>query len=82
MWDSTHQVQAQADGWRLVTTFNLGDNHPLWDIVPSGPKFRTDREASLAVIDAARRGGALHQRALQLVASSRMRTPKPTKGKK
>ena len=79
MWDKTHQERAHAEGWQLVTTFNLGDNHPLWDITPHGPKFSTDRNASLAVIDAAKRGGAIHQHALHLVASSRMRTPKGKK---
>jgi hypothetical protein len=80
MWTKDQQAQAAPEGWRLVTTFNLGDNHPLWDIATVGPRFTTDRDASLAVIDAAKRGSAFHQRALQLVASSRMRHQ--PKGKK
>jgi hypothetical protein len=79
MWDSTHQDRAKAEGWRLVTTINNGDGHPLWDVATHGPRFKDDRTASLAVIDAAKRGGTLHQHALKLVADSRLR---PTKGKK
>jgi len=76
MWDSTHQERAHADGWRLVTTFNLGDDHPMWDIAADGPKFHNDQAAALAVVDAAKRGGSLHQHALKLVTQSRMRAPK------
>ena len=79
MWDSTQQAKAMTEGWKLVTTINSGDTHPLWDVVSHGPKFKDDKAAGLAVIDAAKRGGALHQYALKLVTDSRMR---PTKGKK
>jgi hypothetical protein len=81
MFDPKQQAAANEDGWRLVTTFNNGDTHPLWDIATFGPKFQSDRAACVAVIDAAKRGGAIHQQALKLVANSRMRPVKP-KGKK
>lgn len=81
MWEPTHQERAQAEGWKLVTTIDSGDDHPMWDIVPHGGTFPDARAASLAVIDAAKRGGPLHQHALKLVTSSRMRSTKPTKGK-
>lgn len=76
MFDKVHQERANAEGWRLVTTFNNGDTHPLWDIVAFGGKFKSDRDASLAVINAARNGSALHQTAMKLVADSRMRGKK------
>lgn len=76
MWDSTHEQRANAEGWRLVTTFLLGDVHPLWDVAKFGTKFPNDQAAALAVIDAAKRGGALHQHALGLVTKSRVRAPK------
>ena len=78
MWEPSQETQANAEGWRLVTTFELNDTHPLWDIAKHGPKFTDDRHASLAVIDAAKRGGALHQHALKLVTQSRARPPKGT----
>lgn len=83
MWDSTHQTRANAEGWGLVTTFENGDPHPVWDIVAHGPKFKTAKSAGAAVVEAARRGGAIHQHALKLVTQSRMRPAavKP-KGKK
>lgn len=62
-----------------MTTFNNGDDHPLWDVCIHGPRFSTDRAASLFVIEAAKQGSTLHQNAMQLVASSRMRTPKGKK---
>ena len=80
MWDSTHQARANEEGWGLVTTFENGDTHPVWDIVIHGKKFPTAQTASLAVIEAAKRGGAIHQYALKLVTQSRIRVPK--KGKK
>lgn len=81
MWDSTYQERAQAEGWRLVTTVNNGERHPMWDVVRHGERFKTDQAALTAVIDAAKRGGALHQFALKQVMQSRMR-PGKTKGKK
>lgn len=80
MWTPTNQQQANAEGWRLVTTFNAGDSHPLWDVAcHGGAVFATDRVAFAAVVDAAKRGGALHQHALKLVVASRARTPKGKK---
>ncbi len=76
MWDNKRQEQANAEGWRLVTTINNGDTHPLWDIATFGPKFNSDRDASLFAIEQAKRGSGMHQAALQLVANSRMRNPK------
>lgn len=69
------QERAHADGWALVTTIENKDSHPVWDIVRHGPKFATDRDAWLAVLDAAKRHGALHQHALKLVTQSRVRLP-------
>ncbi len=80
MFDTTQLDLAKADGWKLVTTFDNGDTHPVWDIAAHGAKFSSDRAAAVAVVDAARRGGTLHQQALKLVAESRLRTP--SKGKK
>lgn len=79
MWDEAKQTKANSEGWRLVTTVNNRDNHPFWDIASHGPRYATDQAATLAVIDAAKRGGALHQHALKLVTQSRVR---PTKEKK
>lgn len=76
MLDPKQQAQANSEGWRLVTTFNNGDTHPLWDIVVFGGKFKSDRDASLAVINAGRNGSTLHQQAMKLVADSRMRGKK------
>lgn len=76
MLDPKQQAQANTEGWRLVTTFNNGDTHPLWDIAVFGGKFKSDRAASLAVINAARNGSTLHQTAMKLVADSRMRGKK------
>lgn len=83
MWDSSHQERANAEGWGLVTTFENGDVHPVWDIVVHGTKFKSAQAAGVAVIEAARRGGAIHQHALKLVTQSRMRPAKTKpKGKK
>jgi hypothetical protein len=79
MWDSTNQTKAMGEGWKLVTTFNNGDKHPMWDVVSHGPRFKDDQTAVRAVVDAAKRGGAIHQHALKLVTDSRMR---PTGKKK
>lgn len=79
MLDKAQQAKANEEGWRLVTTFNLGDDHPLWDITTHGPRFKTDRDASLWAIDMAKRGSSLHQQALKLVAESRLRKPKGKK---
>lgn len=76
MWTKADQSRANEEGWRLVTTFNNGDTHPLWDIAMHGPKFKTDRDASLAVIASGRRGSTFHATAMKLVADSRMRGPK------
>ena len=79
MLDATQIKQAAAEGWALVTTFENGSNQPLWDVVRSGTRFASNQLASLAVIDAAKRGGALHQQALHLVHSSRIPTTKAKK---
>jgi hypothetical protein len=76
MFDQKQNDQANSEGWRLVTTFNNGDTHPLWDIAVFGPKFKSDRDASLAVINAGRAGSSLHQQAMKLVADSRLRGKK------
>lgn len=76
MFDKAQNEHAAREGWRLVTTFNNGDTHPLWDIATVGPKFSSDRAASLAVISAGRQGSALHQQAMKLVADSRLRGKK------
>lgn len=73
------QERAKAEGWALVTMLDNGDPHPMWDVIAEGPKFKNNREAVLAVIDAAKRGGILHQHALKLVTSSRVRKPKAKK---
>lgn len=77
MWEPLHEEQANAQGWRLVTTINSGDSHPYWDIATFGERFKSDHAAFAAVLDAAKRGGALHQHALKLVAASRARPAKP-----
>lgn len=76
MWDQSQQDRAKAEGWKLVTTFNNGDTHPMWDITPHGGSFKNDRAACQAVIALAKQGGALHQHALKLVVQSRAREPK------
>jgi len=76
MWNTTNETQANAEGWRLVTTFLLGDTHPLWDIAKFGIRYKTDQAATMAVIDAAKRGSTFHQHALRLVTTSRGKPPK------
>jgi hypothetical protein len=73
MWTKDHHERSTLEGWTLVTTFVDRDPHPLYDIVPAGPRFDTEQAASLAVIDAAKRGGAIHQEALRLVMASRVK---------
>lgn len=80
MWTKDQHAQSLVGGWRLVTTFNNGETHPYYDIVPQGDAFKTEREASLAVIDAAKRGVLICQEALRLVMASRVK-PSP-KGKR
>lgn len=81
MWTAEQHAQAVGDGWKLVTTIDNGDTRPLYDIVNHGPKFPNAKFASIAVIEAAKRGSALHQQALRLVLESRQRPATP-KGKK
>lgn len=78
MLDDAQTQRAQAEGWKLVTTFENGSSHPVWDIACHGERFVSDHAAKLAVIDAAKRGGVLHQTALALVFSSRA-PAQPTK---
>jgi hypothetical protein len=73
------QERANAEGWRLVTTVESGDTHPLWDITRLDGRFATDKDAAMSVIDAAKRGSAFHQQTLKLVLDSRVR---PNRSKK
>jgi hypothetical protein len=80
MWDSTREQRANSEGWRLATTIDNGDTHPVYDVATYGPKFKHDRDAVNGVIAAARSGSEFHQQALQLVIASRARaTPRKKK---
>jgi len=80
MWDTALQDRAKLEGWMLVTTFDNGSTHPMWDITPHGGGVFKDAHAALrGVIGLAKQGGTLHQQALKLVVQSRAR---PSKAKK
>ena len=83
MWTQANHDQAKAEGWRLVTTFNLGDSHPMYDVASfEGSRLPNDQTAVLAVIEMAKRGSTLHQQALKLVIASRAKPQPKTKGKR
>ena len=73
MFDKAMQARAETEGWKLVTTFNNGDDHPFLDIVPA--------TSITWVIQRAKTGSLFHQGVLRMVAESRLRASKP-KGKK
>jgi hypothetical protein len=76
VWTDAQQTRAHGEGWRLVTTVNNGETHPMWDIAAHGPKFKTDQAAVLGVINAAKAGSTFHQQTLKLVLDSRVRKAK------
>ena len=78
-WDHLMIAKAKAEGWQLVTIIDNGTTHPYLMVCRHGGPFSSDLHAGTFVVSRAREGSALHRHALQLVASSRIKT---SKGKK
>lgn len=75
MWTNKDQARAREEGWDLVTTFDNGTTHPYYEICRHGTpfKFKSNRTAAIAVIEAGKKGSKFHQGALRLAVQSRVR---------
>ena len=69
MWTEQQDTAAKAFGWCLRDTFNNGDTKPHLRVADAG-MFRSDHDAGLHVVAAAKRGDKLAQAALQAVMAS------------
>lgn len=78
-WTDVAQHQARTEGWHLADTIDNGEVHVYLRISPADARFKNSHEAAAHVVEQARRGGKLHQHALQVSAMSRVR---PTARKK
>lgn len=78
-WTDVAQHQARTEGWLLADTIDNGEVHVYLRISPADARFKNSYEAAAHVVEQARRGGKLHQHALQVSAMSRVR---PTARKK
>lgn len=65
-WTEESEARAAQEGWQLVTTFENGDTHPLWEVVPV--------LAQAFIVERARCMSVFHQNVLKLIAASRLRT--------
>lgn len=78
-WTDVAQFQARTEGWHLADTIDNGEVHVYLRISPVDARFKNTYEAAAHVVEQARRGGKLHQQALQVSTMSRVR---PTVRKK
>ncbi len=78
-WTDAALQQALAEGWGLLEVVDNGDRRPYFVIAGAGPlgtRFKNTQAASSFVIERARDGSALHQKALQFMMTSRLRRTK------
>lgn len=65
------QARAIGEGWQLADVVDNGACHAYLSVTPATARFRGAYHALAHVIDQARAGSPLHQRALQIMSMSR-----------
>lgn len=81
-WDDNMQARAVDEGWRLADVVDNGACHVYRSVTPATTRFRGAYHALVFVIDQARAGSPLHQRALQIMSMSRASAKPPPKAKR
>ena len=81
-WDKTMQARAVAEGWQLADTVDSGSKFPYLMVAVADSRFKNALQAIEHVVARARSGSALHQHALHVAATSRLRPAPPTRTKR
>ena len=75
-WTELDEQCAATEGWGLADIIDNGDVHVYLLVYPADKRFKNTFQATAFVIERSRTGSVFHQRAMRLMAVSRLR---PTK---